>query len=327
MKSKTVMIQAKAKDAQQVALVPVFNAIAIQKEITLNMAPLFKEQVRLQQFFQEHAVDVQNLLKALNHAFEGYRRTFEIFGNLQEQILRIQEERAQVMASVAQIVTSWKSFSLRIPTNIIVEHLPVRPRIQEVALREDDLIERITNRVIERVEKRAEKALKLITTEVAIVPLSTGTCWESVTFAFIDEFNVEIHHGKKFIGQFSREDLKFVKMNTGDKRPNKAWALLLSLSVFQNMRSEKPTVNELLRGGKHFKNKDALHATMSILSKHMEQIFGINERPFFNYSEYAYYRPKFILLPPTILRGNGEIFIAPKKKGFQENGYLPNEDY
>ncbi|MDO8566103.1 MAG: hypothetical protein Q7S04_02900 [Candidatus Moranbacteria bacterium] len=300
-----------------------FNVLAIQKEIAFNIEPFLRQRVLLHQFFQQQAGALQNLAKQMNYAVETYRHAFEVFGNLQEQIQRAQKERERIVLSVSQIVDSWNRFVPNIPTEVIATR-PIRPQTREVVLHQDDLVETITNRVLEKVEERAKERAQKLLSGTAIVTLPSGTRWEDITFAFTSDIEVEIRCGKKFIGRFDREVLRFVKTNTKDKTPNKAWTLLLLLSAFKLGKGEQPTVNNLL-GNEHFKQKDALHATKSILSKHLRQVFGIDEEPFFNYSEYGYYHSRFILIPPVGLRGSGETFITRKKKGFKEDPQ-PNED-
>lgn len=307
------------------ALVPVFNVLAIQKEITFSIEPFLRQRVLLHQFFQQQAGALQNLAKQMNFAVETYRRAFEVFGNLQEQIQQVQKERKQIIQSVSQIVDSWNRFVPNIPTEAIIAR-PIRSQTQEVVLRQDDLIETITNKVIERIEERAKVSAVKLLKGTAIVSLPPGARWENITFAFLSEFEVEIRFGRKFIGCFSREDLKFIKTNTKDKRPSKAWLLLLMLSIFEDKGAIQPTVDKLLEN-KQFKNKDALHATMSILSKHLEQILGIDEKPFFKYEEYGYYHPRFLLRPPLGLRDAGEVFTTKKKKSFQEDPQLEEDLY
>lgn len=329
MKPESKASNSKGKNTQQMALVPVFNVLAIQKEIILNIEPFFRQQALLHQFFQQQAGAMQNLARHMNNAVETYRRAFEVFGNLQEQIRMAQKERERIVLSVSQIVDSWNHFIPHIPTaeDIVSVSQPTRPQTREVVLHQDDLIETITNRVIEKVEERAkEKTLKLLA-GMAIVSLPSDARWESITFAFLDDSNAEIRHGRKLIGRYNREKLKFVKTNTKDKKPNNAWWLLLMLSTFQDTNDVRPTIDELLKSERFKKmERNTLHATKSMLSNHLSLLLGIGDDPFYNYSECGYYRPKFNLLPPIGLRGN-DVYITKKKKGFQEDPQLEEDLY
>lgn len=307
--------------SKELSVLPVSDVVFIQNEISTNLAPIIKQKELLQQFFRQNAGAIRSLLEAMNRAVETYRNLFDTFGDLQRQIARIEQERETIIRSIASVAKLWNQFVIDVPPGIFVGR-SVQERPREITL-SPVAVEDIADRIFEKIEGCAirSQVKQIGTKSSSIIQLPSSPRWENIVFAFLNEFEAEISYGSNYIGRFGREDLGFVKTNTNDKIPNQAWWFLLMLSTFQNGKNETRATVDAIFGSERFKKgtRNAVHATKSILSKHLSQVFGINEECFYNYSEYDYYRPKFRLLPPTGLRGNGEIFVTTKEKGYDEN--------
>jgi len=60
------------------------------------------------------------------------------------------------------------------------------------------------------------------------------------------------------------------------------------------------------------------------LSNKLQEIFEIDDDPFYDYKNKGYYQTKFILKPESLLRGSGEVW--KQSSGFNEE-YQKKKEY
>lgn len=318
------------KVPQQTALVPVFNALAIQKEIAITIEPILRQHAMLQQFFQQNHSLIQNMVRDVNRAVESYRQVFRVMDDVRDQILQVQKERENILSSVREAMSAWHHFAHNWSSLEVVERIQKDTREAEIessveVQEQEELSEVITEKILSLVKEEALRSSNLLATP-AIISLPSGTRWESLTLTFLNELEIEVRLGRKLIGRYDHQKLGFANLKTKDKRANKAWVLLRLLSV---LGSQKATVEMVSTSG-HFSktSKNNIHATMVILSKQLREAFGLwEDDPFYNYWEYRYYKPRFTLKPLPLLRGDGEVFISEKRRGFSEDPQLEDDLY
>lgn len=154
-------------------------------------------------------------------------------------------------------------------------------------------------------EEKKDKA-RIITgnTQKSLIDLPKDAKWEDIEIKFKDSFlAIEIYNKKKYIGAFTKENLGFVKTNTGGeiKKPDKQWEFLKYLSTLSvgGMVAEKTQKSIAY----DFKTKPNVpEKWKEKLSKKLKEIFGISNDPFYPYKEKNGYQPKFKLKPTAELR-------------------------
>lgn len=292
-------------------------------DLTSAMRPYYQQREFLFDFMRQNRETMETLGRTMSRALESYRELFSTFGTLREQIIIAQKEREALLRSVGEMAKLWNLHVTTLPP-VSVPYHPVQRHENTVVTLDEASIEAITDKVIEKLSKRARSETPLLGS-AAVIQLPDGTRWESISFEFQDETEAIIRIGKKSLGRFGLEELGFAKKNTRDKKHNKAWNLLLMLSTCKIGKAANPSIETLLQS-QHFDNRNMIHTTKLILSKHLGQVFGIGDDPFFPYSEYGYYQTRFTLLPPVGLRGKGEVFLS-KKGGYEDDFRRENDRY
>ena len=115
--------------------------------------------------------------------------------------------------------------------------------------------------------------------------------------------DLEILYKDKYIGKVSYVDLGFSATKTNHK-PNRAWKLLIILSVLQRENITLATPEKLMSMFKGYAGngitKENVYQIKKLLSDALKIIFRIEEDPFTDRKEY--YEPKFTILPEPTLR-------------------------
>lgn len=141
--------------------------------------------------------------------------------------------------------------------------------------------------------------------------------WEDIEIKFKNEFDIDVYINGKFYRKLNNEELGFFKSGTKDKKPDIHWAFLYQLSIiYNNIKIAQPTIEIMAKCLKT--TKEACEKAKSQLSKKLQEIFNITEKPFYDYKEKGYYQTKFILKTLPELRGDGEVFIS-KGDGYNDN--------
>jgi len=192
------------------------------------------------------------------------------------------------------------------PVMYVPERGPKVVRLDEYTM--DTIVEKVVVLLKTDTQKTsgAQKAAPM-----PVVPMPAGAKWEDAKFCFQDNHAVKVFHKGKSLGIFDYAELGFARGNTRDKSPNKAWALLQKMSVLLELGGMKPTKQNLaselhVTGG-------ACEKLKATASKLLQTACGISDDPFRKYDTEDGYRPKFILKPEPILRGDGELHRSGKK--------------
>lgn len=142
-----------------------------------------------------------------------------------------------------------------------------------------------------------------------IVPLPKNSRWEDITLAFKNTHDIEVRHKDTHIGIFNYERLGFARMNTKDKVTDGQWGLLQKIAImsaYSKQTAAYPTKRALMTA-LHIKAENNVEKRRSELATQLRKTFGISDNPFLPYDTKEGYRPKFVLLPESTLRGNGEL--------------------
>lgn len=151
-----------------------------------------------------------------------------------------------------------------------------------------------------------------------IISLPQNTQWEDIEIKFKDKFEIEIFVKNSSLGCKSFESLKFCS-GTKNKKPDKQWIFLELVSISQAAGEKKVVKHDLAMSLRVKPNN--CEKIKSNLSKRLQEIFGINDEPFYPYKSYGYYKPKFTLKPVPTMR-NENPFITRRsefKEGFNYN--------
>lgn len=147
--------------------------------------------------------------------------------------------------------------------------------------------------------------------------------WEDVELKFIDKTQLEIYVHNKFITKTNSKEFGFCKEYSKLKEQElKAWEFLSLLSkagIISNPASTVPafipTVENMAREiykGEVKKNIiNSCEKLKGQVAKNLQDAFGLVEKPFYDYEEHNCYKPKFKILPQSILRNwGGEAFTT-----------------
>lgn len=140
----------------------------------------------------------------------------------------------------------------------------------------------------------------------AVLKFPKGTQWEDIEIRFTDGHTITVLLKNEFYGRYDNGMLGFKMGNTKDKRVNKPWQFLNLLAIAEQHRETRPPVKALfveplkttLEGCDQIKGR---------LSRHLRNISGISEDPFYPYDPDRGYRIKIKLMPEATLRGDGEL--------------------
>lgn len=267
---------------------------------------------------------IENIVRDLNNTSRIYSSFFEN-GSLIKQARIIQEKLNDTLKNVAQTCVALAPPQITyIPSHSGYREIYIAPTPapNHAEIITEEAIEKISLRVFERIEEK-----KLIS-EYQEKPRAKNRLtfpeekkWDALTLAFINEFDIDIYSGKKFIKKVSHEAIGFIRKNTKDKKYDRTWEFLSKLSTFQGKEDIcAPTTEEMSRALNV--SDGALHKIKSNLCIGLKEVFpNAENEPFFEYSEYEYYKPCFTLKPIPLLRGDGE--VHQNSSGYNEE---PPED-
>lgn len=262
-------------------------------------------------FIQEIFKDA---IKKQVHAQKQVQEYMERNKPMFDRIAEIAKQTADMHALATEVITDQGMNVIKREIAEAVDDEVSPLTTQTIHLSQEDrshIVEALAEKMAERhhalLAKGGTKNSALFS--VPIVPLPKNSRWEDITLAFKNTHDIEVRYGDTHIGIFDYEELEFARMNTKDKIADGKWELLQKIAImsaYSKQTATYPTKRALMTA-LYIKIENTVEKRRSELATQLRKTFGINDDPFLPYHTKEGYRPKFVLLPESTLRGNGEL--------------------
>lgn len=167
------------------------------------------------------------------------------------------------------------------------------------------------------------------TTNEQIFKLPQGTKWQSLEIKFESPFDVTISLNGKKLESSTHEKMGFFRSRTGDRVPDKQWALLRLLAAIYILSKQSgiervpATIADLTKA---LGTEGSVMTAKKKLSQRLQLIFGIQDDPFDDYEHWGYYKTKFNLVPESDLRRANPFEFGRKYDDEKLYGNIENEE-
>lgn len=262
----------------------------------------FKDALKL---YNNSQGQIQKMLDAHKPAMEEIARQANMLAGTMKSLNTVLAREAvsglqEKIKAMAEVMTPAPLF---IKHDFSHEYEYISPRPQQIPTA-DEIAERVFDKIKDRMNDKP-KSLKLLTSN-PVIELPKEASWEDIEIKFINKFDVQVYYKGDFIKKFNYEELGFARKNTKDKLPDKQWEFLKQLALIYSNNTMQPTTENFkleLKMSKAvcMKNKEKL-------SDKLKGVFGIKDKPFYDYDSDKGYKAKFNLQPEPILRGTGEVY-------------------
>jgi len=301
----------KSKDMSFKVTVSIFDNSRIRGAFQDAMKGYADNQKQIQQIFDAYKPAIEAIAKHANIFYE----ISNSFNNsaIAKEAAALQEQIKSITEKFTLPILPAKEPSLDVPITGGIQQYPTADEIAE------SVFQKIKERII---DKGGSKKVMDAFGINSPIKLPAGAQWEDLRIKFKNEFDVEVYFQDNFFGKYSHEKLGFARKNTKDKKTDKQWYFLHQLAVIYNniaynkQRQMQPTIENLCYSLKIKKNS-CMRAVSSISWK-LQGVFGIKEKPFYEYDPDKGYQTKFKLEPDSLLKGGGEIFRS-SGGAFNEN--------
>ncbi|MFA6077312.1 MAG: hypothetical protein WC735_04545 [Candidatus Paceibacterota bacterium] len=232
------------------------------------------------------------------------------YADTEAQMQLILEQNKPFLEQVAKIAEQAKeAFSNSQPKEelkMLVHSDLYIPRTAHPALTEEDKEDIAESLAIKLLKAKGTKHSVHFSEPIIILP--QGARWEDVEISFIDAHSITVRCKHNHVGKYDFEELRFSKRKSEKEEipGGVLWKLLLELSMLSGVKGARPTKHAILEAEKWIK-ENTLEKRRSNLATKLQGIFPIKDDPFLPYDQIEGYRTKFILKPPAILRGDGEL--------------------
>lgn len=159
--------------------------------------------------------------------------------------------------------------------------------------------------------------------------LPQGTKWQNLEIKFESPFDVAISLNGKKLESSTHEKMGFFRSRTGDRVPDKQWALLRLLAAIYVLAKQSgiervpATIADLTKA---LGTEGSVMTAKKKLSQRLQFIFGIQDDPFDDYEHWGYYKTKFSLVPESDLRRANPFEFGRKYDDEKLYGDIENEE-
>ncbi|MBU2028838.1 hypothetical protein KJ761_03030 [Patescibacteria group bacterium] len=297
---------------------PLFDVEQMKKTITNSLQMYVNQMPMIKDMLKRQAPLIEAMVKQTNDTAKLYHSMF-IDSGFADRMVRIQEERKKMEESLKNIIDISEPviYTPRLTSAPIINEYRLSPETKK------EFVEETAELIFQKIRENEELNKTQLKTEDKIVNMPKDANWYGTTIAICADRKIKIHYKDKLIDKVGYVKLGFSMGNTRDKRPNQSWKLLEALSVLQTTKdyAREATIENLMRALKITDKQLFLNVRSELASKLSKAI--IDDDPFENYKKYGHYKLKFTLVPESLLRGDGEIYL--KSSGFKED-YDPNAE-
>jgi len=255
----------------------------------------------------------QKTWEELSEKLEPQRKQFEDMAKLINQQINSLGLPQIITKIQEQYVSILKDHQSSLEETFILPQSNVSSLSEEII---DRIAEKAAEKVVEKIKNSPDKNIS----NPPLIKLPQKTDWEDIEIRFKNGYDVEIYCKKEFLEKSNHEKMKFYRRGTKDKKPDVQWRFLQTLSTFcVDKKIIKPTISDIAYSLKV--KKDNCMKIKEKLSEKLQENFGIDKDPFYNYKDRGYYQTIFKLTPEPMLRRSGEVWKTasgyeetPKKK-------------